>query len=149
MYPDKSDEECQRINDAYYKAFPGVKNYHQYCYNRASYSYTVNMFGVKYYNVSGHKLINMLVQGSAAYYLKQKLVELDRYIQSKHLKTRMQMNIHDEVDFEVAEGEQDQLWEFKRIMEDWPEGQVPIVADPDWSTTNWAEKKELQREEAL
>lgn len=148
MYPDKSDEECQRINDAYYKAFPGVKNYHQYCYNRASYSYTVNMFGVKYYNVSGHKLINMLVQGSAAYYLKQKLVELDRYIQSNHLKTRMQMNIHDEVDFEVAEGEQDQLWEFKRIMEDWPEGQVPIVADPDWSTTNWAEKKELQREEA-
>lgn len=149
MYPDKSDEECQRINDAYYKAFPGVKNYHQYCYNRASYSYTVNMFGVKYYNVSGHKLINMLVQGSAAYYLKQKLVELDKYIQSNHLKTRMQMNIHDEVDFEVAEGEQNQLWEFKRIMEDWPEGQVPIVADPDWSTTNWAEKKELEREEAL
>ena len=33
MYPDKSEEECQRINDAYYKAFPGVKNYHQYCYN--------------------------------------------------------------------------------------------------------------------
>ena len=149
MYPDKSEEECQRINDAYYKAFPGVKNYHQYCYNRASYSYTVNMFGVKYYNVSGHKLINMLVQGSAAYYLKLKIIELDKYIQENHLKTRMQMNIHDEVDFEVAEGEKEQLWKFKEIMEDWPEGQVPIVAEPDWSTTNWAEKSELTKEGAV
>lgn len=149
MYPDKSEEECQRINDAYYKAFPGVKNYHQYCYNRASYSYTVNMFGVKYYNVSGHKLINMLVQGSAAYYLKLKLIELDKYIRENHLKTRMQMNIHDEVDFEVAEGEKEQLWKFKEIMEDWPEGQVPIVAEPDWSTTNWAEKSELTKEGAV
>ena len=149
MYPDKSEEECQRINDAYYKAFPGVKNYHQYCYNRASYSYTVNMFGVKYYNVSGHKLINMLVQGSAAYYLKLKIIELDKYIRENHLKTRMQMNIHDEVDFEVAEGEKEQLWKFKEIMEDWPEGQVPIVAEPDWSTTNWAEKSELTKEGAV
>lgn len=149
MYPDKSEEECQRINDAYYKAFPGVKNYHQYCYNRASYSYTVNMFGVKYYNVSGHKLINMLVQGSAAYYLKLKIIELDKYIRENHLKTRMQMNIHDEVDFEVAEGEKEQLWKFKEIMEDWPEGQVPIVAEPDWSTTNWAEKSELIKEGAV
>lgn len=146
MYPDKSEEECQRINDAYYKAFPGVKNYHQYCYNRASYSYTVNMFGVKYYNVSGHKLINMLVQGSAAYYLKIKIIALDKYIREKNLKTRMQMNIHDEIDFEVAEGEKEELWNFKHIMEDWPEGQVPLVAEPDWSTTCWAEKAELEEE---
>lgn len=143
MFPDKTPEECRKINDAYYIAFPGVKNYHQYCYNRAAYSHTVNMFGVKYYNVSGHKLINMLVQGSAAYYLKLKLIELDDYIQTKQLKSRMQMNIHDEVDFEIWPGEKHQLFEFKKIMEEWPEGQVPIVADPDWSETNWAEKKEL------
>lgn len=143
MFPDKTPEECHKINDAYYIAFPGVKNYHQYCYNRAAYSHTVNMFGVKYYNVSGHKLINMLVQGSAAYYLKLKIIELDDYIQTKQLKSRMQMNIHDEVDFEIWPGEKHQLFEFKKIMEAWPEGQVPIVADPDWSETNWAEKKEL------
>lgn len=143
MYPDKNDEECRRINDAYYKAFPGVKNYHQYCYNRACYSHTVNMFGIKYYNVSGHKLINMLVQGSAAYYLKLKIIALDQYIQNKKLKTRMQMNIHDEVDFEIYKGEKDEIWNFKRIMEDWPEGQIPIVSEPEWSTTNWAEKEEL------
>lgn len=148
MFPDKTEEECKRINEAYYIAFPGVKNYHQYCYNRASYSNTVNMFGVKYYNVSGHKLINFLVQGSAAFYLKTKLIALDDYIRSKGLKTRMQMNIHDEVDFEIAEDELPELRNFQAIMEDWPEGQVPIVAEPTFSTTNWAEQKDL-KEEAL
>lgn len=148
MFPDKSEEECKRINEAYYIAFPGVKNYHQYCYNRASYSNTVNMFGVKYFNVSGHKLINFLVQGSAAFYLKTKLIELDNYIQKKGLKTRMQMNIHDEVDFEVAENELLELRNFQAIMENWPEGQVPIVAEPTFSITNWAEQKDL-KEEAL
>lgn len=144
MFPDKNEEECRRINDAYYLAFPGVKNYHQYCYNRASYSHTVNMFGVKYFNVSGHKLINFLVQGSAAFYLKTKLLELDNYIRSKKLKSRMQMNIHDEVDFEIADDELYELKNFQAIMENWPEGQVPIVAEPTYSITNWAEQIELK-----
>ncbi len=144
MFPDRSHDECVKLNDAYYTAFPGVKTYHNYCYNRATYSHTVNMFGVKYYNVSGHKLINMLVQGSAAYYLKLKLVELDQYIRKNNLKTRMQMNIHDEVDFEIAEGELNELWNFKKIMESWEEGYVPIVSDPEFSVTNWAEKEELK-----
>lgn len=146
MFPDKSEEECKRINDAYYKAFPGVKNYHQYCYNRSEYSYTVNMFGVKYFNVSGHKLINFLVQGSAAFYLKTKIIELDNYIQSKGLKSKMQMNIHDEVDFEMADDELKELKNFQNIMENWPEGQVPIVAEPEYSITNWAEKLDYKEE---
>jgi hypothetical protein len=57
----------------------------------------------------------------------------------------MQMNIHDEVDFEIYQGEQNEIWNFKSIMEDWPEGQVPIVSEPEWSVTNWAEKKELEQ----
>ena len=75
MYPDKTLEECKRIDGAYYQAFPGVKSYHNYCYARAQmYAYTENLFGLRYYNVSGHKLINLLVQGSAAFYLKNKIV---------------------------------------------------------------------------
>ena len=86
MFPDKSYEECVVINDAYYKAFPGIKNYHNYCTMRAStYSYTENLFGVRYYNVDGHKLKNMLIQGSAAFYLKWKIIELYNYCKQNNL----------------------------------------------------------------
>ena len=73
MFPFYSEAEITKINDAYYIAFPGVKFYHQYCIDRAKlFAYTSNLFGVKYYGVSGHKLINLLIQGSAAFYLKLK-----------------------------------------------------------------------------
>ena len=75
MFPDKTYEECVKINDSYYKAFPGVKEYHNYCNERANlYSNTANLFGVRYYNVTGHKLKNLLIQGSAAFYLKLKII---------------------------------------------------------------------------
>ena len=72
MFPDYDDETIHRIDDAYYKAFPGVKKYHEYCYEICKTApYAVNLFGVKYYGLSGHKLINCLVQGSGAYFLKE------------------------------------------------------------------------------
>ena len=74
MFPDKSWEEIERIDGAYYTAFPEVKTYHAYCYERANYAYTQNLFGIRYYGLSGHKLINTLVQGSAAFYLKLKII---------------------------------------------------------------------------
>ena len=88
MYPNKTEEECHRIDDAYYKAFPGVKTYHAYCYEQTAYSNTPNMFGIKYYNVSGHKLINLLIQGSAAYYLKYKIRELYDYAKANNIKSK-------------------------------------------------------------
>ena len=73
MFPHYSEEQVRKIDEAYYKAFPGVKSYHSYCYNRAQmFPYTTNLFGVKYYGVSGHKLINILIQGSAAFFFKIK-----------------------------------------------------------------------------
>lgn len=145
MFPEKSFEECQRIDEAYYKAFPGVKMYHQYCYNRAqNYPYTQNLFGVRYYNISGHKLRNTLVQGSAAHFLKYRIRALWEYMQKHHLKSRMQMQIHDELVFELDPADGPVARKFKAIMEDWPDTLVPIVAEAEVTKTNWAEKKELK-----
>ena len=143
MFPEATEEEVTKINDAYYTAFPGVKAYHQYCYSRADYySYTVNLFGVRYYGVSGHKLINLLVQGSAAYYLKWKMRLLYELKQSGKMKSRYILNIHDEVQYEWHKDEQPEiLYLMKEIMEDWPDTKVPIVAEVEYTTTNWAEKK--------
>ena len=144
MFPDYDDETIHRIDDAYYKAFPGVKKYHEYCYNIVNESpYVENLFGVKYYGLSGHKLINCLVQGSGAYLLKERIKEVDDYIQSHHLKSRMQMQIHDEISYEIYPGEERHVKEFKRIMQKFDDSYVPIIADLEWTTTNWADKEEV------
>lgn len=151
MFPERTEEEITQIDNAYYTAFPGVKAYHEYCYNRAKfYSNTTNLFGVKYYGVTGHKLINMLVQGSAAYYLKQKIYELYKYSKEHNIKTRWQMQIHDELSWEYCvEDDLSVFFEFQRIMQDWSDGCVPIVADMEITTTTWADKKEVSTIEEL
>lgn len=145
MFPEYDEEQAYKIDDAYYKAFPGVKAYHNYCYERADYySHTQNLFGVRYYGLSGHKLINCLVQGSAAYYLKWKIRQLYDYSKEHNLKTRWQMQIHDELSWEWnCDDPPEIFFEYKRIMEDWPDASIPVVADMEATTTTWAEKKEM------
>lgn len=150
MFPDKTEEECRKIDQAYYTAFPGVKEYHNYCYQRALESYTVNLFGVKYYNVSGHKLINMLIQGSAAFFLKWKIKQLYDYCKSHNIKSRWQMQIHDELSWEKHKDDPLEVFiEMQNIMNDWSDTLVPIVAEMDATKTTWAEKKGIEGIEEL
>lgn len=145
MFPDRTPEECRRIDGAYYAAFPGVKAYHDYCYSRAQFAYTCNLFGIRYYGVSGHKLINMLVQGSAAYYLKLRIIALYKYSKEHAIKTRWQMQIHDELSWERYKTDPaDMFFEYQRIMQDWPDGLVPLVAEMEVTNSSWAEKVEVK-----
>lgn len=151
MFPEYDAETARRIDAAYYTAFPGVKKYHEYCYHRAELSSnTQNLFGIRYYGVSGHKLVNMLVQGSAAYYLKWKIRELYDYSKAHNLKTKWQMQIHDELSWSFCpEDGIEVLFEFKKIMEDWADGQVPIIADMEITTATWADKQEVNSVEQI
>lgn len=151
MFPDKSYEECVKINDSYYKAFPGVKEYHNYCNERANlYSNTANLFGVRYYNVTGHKLKNLLIQGSAAFYLKLKIIELYEFCKLNNIKTKFQMQIHDELSWEWNPDDKPEVFfAFKHIMENWKEAKVPIIADMEVTTKTWADKVEVETIEEL
>lgn len=146
MFPEYTDAECHVIDDAYYKAFPGVKAYHEYCYKMAeSQPYIENLFGGRYYGTSGHKLINLLVQGTGAYYLKWKIVQVDQYLREHHCKSQLMMQIHDELQFKMHKDDDPQIFfDIKHIMEDWEDTQVPIIADMEVTTTNWAEKYEVE-----
>lgn len=145
MFPDKTEEECRKIDNAYYTAFPGVKEYHNYCYQRAFESHTVNLFGVKYYNVSGHKLKNMLVQGSAAFFLKCKIKQLYDYCKANNVKSRWQMQIHDELSWEKHKDDPLEVFiNLQNIMNDWADTLVPIVAEMEVTKTTWAEKKGVE-----
>lgn len=146
MFPDYTDEQIAQIDGAYYAAFPGVKQYHDYCYKLADISsHATNLFGVKYYNVSGHNLINMLIQGSGAYFLKWKIRQIYDYCKQHGIKSRFQMNIHDELSWEKHKDDSiDVFFEFQKIMEQWDDTLVPIVADMEITYTTWAEKKEVE-----
>ena len=151
MFPDMPEEQQVSLDRAYYKAFPGVKHYHEFCNERAAlHSYTSNLFGVKYYNVSGHKLKNMLIQGSCAFFLKKKIIEINNYLKEKGYKTKMQLQLHAELSFEWYPKDGIEIFfEIKNIMENWSETKVPIIADMEVTTTNWAEKEEIKTEEEL
>lgn len=146
MFPEYDDETIHRIDDAYYLAFPGVKSYHQYCYDMANIkAYMTNMFGVKYYGASGHNLINMLVQGTGAYYLKWKIVQVDKYLREHNCKSELMMQIHDELQFKKHKDDDPQIFfDIKAIMEDWEDAWIPIIADMEVTTTTWAEKYEVE-----
>lgn len=146
MFPEYDEETIHKIDNAYYKAFPGVKEYHAYCMQLAKLQpYATNLFGVKYWGVSGHKLINMLVQGSAAYFLKWKISQIYEYTKKNNIKSRFQMNIHDELSWEKAIGEAEVFSVFQKIMQTWDEGLVPIIADMEITRTTWSEKVEVKR----
>ena len=151
MFPEFEDDVVDNINDAYYKAFPGVKQYHDYCYAIANrQSYGQNLFGVRYYNTSGHKLINILIQGTGAYVLKIKIPEIARYLKDNGYKSKLQMQIHDELSFCWHEDDPPELFfELKHIMEDFTDFLVPIIADMEVTYTTWAEKVEVKSVEEL
>lgn len=140
MFPDYDDATITAIDGGYYKAFPGIKYYQDYCYQLANYQpYATNLFGVRYWNVSGHNLINMLIQGSSATLLKKKIVEIYNFL--KPYKTKMLLPIHDEIQFLTYNDELHLLPQIKAIMEDW-EVYVPIVADMELTRTYWSEKED-------
>ena len=67
--------------------------------------------------------INTPIQGSAADLIKLAMIGIDRFIREEDLKTRMILQVHDELLLEVAQGE---LEEVKERVKDLMEGVYPL-----------------------
>lgn len=148
MFPKFTEEQIQRIGTAYARTFPDVKKYQDWVVSEARASaYVENLFGVRYYGADGHHLINMLVQGSGAYFMKLKLLEQWKFIKEHNLKSRIVLQIHDEVDAYIAEGEEWLVWELRKIQENWEDNPIPMVADVEATKTNWYSKQEFKTEQ--
>lgn len=90
-----------------------------------------------------HKMLNKLIQGSAADLMKASLLRVDRHLRASDLESRMVSVIHDEIIFDGPESEIDRLHEEipPLMREDWLHEVIPIEVDHEVSTTNWAEKE--------
>lgn len=148
MFPKYSEEQIQNLASAYGKAFPDVKKYQQWVIEEArANAYVENLFGVRYWGADGHHLINMLVQGSGAYFMKMKMLEQIKFLEDNHCKSKMFLAIHDESDYYIAPGEEWVVWELRKIQEKWEGNPIPMVADVEASCTNWYGKQEFKTEE--
>lgn len=144
LFKDFSEERIKMIDEAYFKAFPNVKIYQQYCYKIAAQGYMTNLFDRRYYGISGHNGMNALVQGSAADFLKEAIIKIYNYFNDNNLKSKMIMQIHDELVFYIHKDEEYIIPEIRDIMQEYPGTKIPIVAEIEYSLTNWADAVEYE-----
>jgi DNA polymerase-1 len=106
--------------------------------------YVYNISGRRYYIYNPnkfYKVANYLIQGSCADDLKKKMIQIDHFLLENHYKTRLLLCIHDELVFEVYEGEQHVIPKIKAMMEHTPGVLIPIIAEIEKTNTCWADKK--------
>ena len=113
-------KEASEIIANFYKAYPEVASYLQAIVKDVqTKGYVTTMLGRRRYlrdindpsfvkrEAARRAALNAPVQGSAADLIKVAMVAIDKYLSSKHLKTKMVLQIHDELLFEVPKEELD------------------------------------------
>ena len=115
-----SRTEAQEIITAYFNEFPGVKRYMDAQVNKArEYTYVETILGRRRYlrdihsknmTVRGHaerNAINAPIQGSAADMIKVAMINISNWMKAEKLKSKMIMQVHDELVFDVPKDELD------------------------------------------
>ena len=117
-----SQAEARSIIERYFQRFPRVKGYIDETIASARRDgFVKTMLGRRRYlpditsrnqNIRGNaerQAINMPIQGTAADMIKQAMVLLDRDILERKMRSRMLLQVHDELVFEVPDDEQEEL----------------------------------------
>lgn len=140
-------ETASRVYDALNDAFPDVKTYQRHIIKEVSTKgVTDNAYGRKYYisrSDLAYKACNYVIQGTGADLIKEKIIDISKFLKEGNYKTRMIMTIHDEILFEYVNEELHLMSKILDIMStaDWCI--VPITSGCDLTTTTWAEKKDI------
>jgi DNA polymerase-1 len=147
-----SREEARRYIEQYFERHPGVKAYIEKCINEAKrQGYVQTLFGrrraipeVRNKNATvrqqGERLaMNSPVQGTAADIIKIAMIHIGKRLKDKGLKSRMILQVHDELLFEVPVGELETVIDIVRNgMEGVIRLSVPLRVDIHYGK-NWAE----------
>jgi DNA polymerase-1 len=138
-----SRAEAGNFVDTYFDRYSGVRDYIETTKDQArTYGYVQTAMGRRRYipdikasnrqvrEAAERMAVNMPVQGPAADILKVAMVRLDDQIQSLAIKTRMILQIHDELIFEVPEVEVNQVMNLvQEIMPEAMSLKVPLKVD--------------------
>ena len=149
-----SRKEAKEYIETYFKRFPKIKDYMETIVRKArdkGYVETIykrrrelpeiNSRNFNIRNFAERTAINSPIQGSAADILKVAMIQLDKKLVEAGLKTRMLLQVHDEIVLEVPQNELEQVRHLvKATMEQAIELSVPLVADENAGIT-WYEAK--------
>ncbi len=149
-----SRSEAQEMIDRYFEAYPGVRAYLDESVRLAhERGWAVTMYGrkrhIREFQQKNRQLIafgertamNHPVQGSAADIIKIAMAQVERRLADEGLKSKLILQIHDELDLEVPECEIQAASDLVRqTMEDVATLKVPLIAEVSYGS-NWAEAK--------
>ena len=151
---DLSREEAAQFIAAYFERYPGVKKYFDATREHARQSgYVQTLLGRRRYipdiNSSNRQVregaermaINMPVQGTSADIIKVAMIDLCREMEKRKLKSKMLLQVHDELVFEVPDDELETMRTLvPEIMSAAVELSIPLKADTK-TGKNWGEMK--------
>lgn len=122
-----SPPEATDLMDRYFKRFGGIRDYLKNIVEEArKVGYTETVMGRRRYlpdlthdnrmrrEIAERAALNSPIQGSAADIIKQAMLNVDSAIAKAKLQSRMLLQVHDELIFEVAKGELEELTELVR-----------------------------------
>lgn len=146
--------EAQEFIDLYYEKYPKV---HEFLENRVKDAqkegFSQTLFGRKRQvpelqhkdkltqGIGRRIALNTPIQGSAADLMKKAMIDIWREMKKRDLKSKMILQVHDELVFEVPDEEKDEMETMvKERMENVFTLKVPLKVHLSWGV-NWAEAK--------
>ncbi len=138
-----SRTEAKQMIEAYFETYPKLKEYMAEQVNKArQLGYVETILGRKRhlkdinsnnFVVRGHaerNAVNAPVQGSAADIVKIAMIKIDRELEEQQLKTKMLLQVHDELVFEAPTDEIESASQLIRTeMENALKTQVPLLVE--------------------
>lgn len=117
-------KEAAEIIDQYFIQYPGIKNYMSDTMNfarengyvetimgRRRYLRDINSANMTVRGYAERNAINAPIQGSAADMIKIAMINIHKDMVAQNLQSKMTMQVHDELVFDVIKGEQEQVKE--------------------------------------
>ena len=138
-----SQTHAKEIIDTYFRTFKKVKDfmddsvlkakekgYAETLYGRRRYLKNINSNNRVVRQFEERVAINMPIQGTAADMIKLAMIKIHRELEKKNYKTKMVLQVHDELVFDAYKSEINELKPMiKKLMEEAFPLKVPVVAD--------------------
>ena len=147
-----SRDEAKQLIAGYFETFPKVKEYMdksiqtaramgyaETLFHRRRYLADINSHNATVRGFAERNAINAPIQGTAADIIKVAMINISRRFKAEGVKSKMILQVHDELNFSVAPGEHDKVESIVLgEMQNAFNMQVPLVADRGWGK-NWLE----------